>query len=272
MLQLAFVRVNKMRQKRRGAQRPREAATPAVVHVRGSQFLKKVKMENQLAAGLYDELCKEGCDREELLQLWYRTCRLAGLPKKFHRLGSESDYAALSQAQIKNFVNKVNSWADEIDRLNKSALFSPARLLRKGIRFAPEEERDKLLLEAELLESLPSLLRGYAIRFDSSCRVFRSTLGPGAFSLFKLGIYQLVEFVHKNTKSPKYEILSDMLCAGFAAIYPEVDAPRVFNDAALKGFYLRAAKTYRHFPLGHMESLLDAIRFAASNPRSRDAD
>ena len=211
------------------------------------------------------ELCEAGCDREELLQLWYRACQLAGLPQKFHRLASETDYAALSQAQIKNFLNKVNSWANEIERLNKSALFSPPSLLRKGIRFAPEEERGKLLLEAEFFETLPKLLRRYAIRFDSSCRVFRRTLGPGAFSFLRLGIYQLVEFVHKNTKSPKYETLSDMLCAGFAAIYPKVDAPRVFNDAALKGFYLRAAKTYRHFPLGHLESLLDAIPLVASN-------
>lgn len=272
MLQLASVRANKIRRERRDAQRPKEAATPALVNLRGIQFLKKVKRENHIAVDLYDELWEKGCDREELLQLWYRTCRFAGQPKKFHRLGSESDYVALSQAQIKNFVNKVRSWADEIERLNKSALFSPASLLSKGIRFAPEEERGKLLLDAELLESLPTLLRGYAIRLDFSCRVFRNTLGPGAFSFPKLGVYQLVEFVHKNTKSPRYEVLSEMLCAGFAAIYPKLDAPRVFNHAALQGSYLRAAKTYRHFPLGHMESLLDAIRLVASNPRSRDTD
>jgi len=254
------------------SRRHREAATQASDNLRRIQFLKKIKEDNQLAVDLYDGLCEEGCDREELLQLWYRACQSAGLPQKFHRLRSESDYAALSQAQIKNFLNKVNSWADEIERLNKSALFSPASLLRKGIRFAPEEQRGKLRLDAELLERLPALLRGYAIRFDFICRAFRRTIGPRAFSFSKLAVYQLVELVHKNTKFPRYENLSEMLCAGFAAIYPKLDAPRVFNQAALQGFYRRAAKTYRHYPVGLMESLLGTIRFVASNSRSGDVD
>jgi hypothetical protein len=229
-------------------------------------------MENQLAVDLYDELCEEGCDREELLQLWHKTCRLAGLPKKLHRLGSESDYAALSQAQIKNLLNKMNSWADEIERLNGSALFSPVNLLRKGIPFAPEGERGKLLLDAEVLENLPTLLRGYALRFDFACRVFRKTLGPAAFSVFKLQVYQLVDFVDSKTKRSQCETLSEMLCAGFAAIYPNVRTPRAFNHSALERFYLRAAESYRHFPLGLAKSLLRTARFVASNPRLRDTD
>src|SRR5260370_42508775 len=102
MLQLGSVRANKIRQKRRDAQRRRETAPPAVIKLRAIQFIKKVKMENQLAVHLYDELCEEGCDREELLQLWHKACRLAGLPKKIDRLRPAHAYRTLKQPQINN--------------------------------------------------------------------------------------------------------------------------------------------------------------------------
>jgi hypothetical protein len=272
MLQLAFMRATKTKKQIRDAARLREAATQPTANPRRIQFLNNIKRENPLAADIYAELCEEGCDTEELLQLWHGTCRMAGLPKELHRFGSETDYAAMGQAQIKNFLSKLNSWADEIERLNRSALFSPGTLLRKGIQFAREEDRGELLLDADLFESLPKLLRGYAITFDFNCRVFRKTLGPGTFSSFKLGVYQFVDHVKSKTKLPKYGALSEMLCAGFDAIYPHLDHPHVFNQATLKRFYLRAGKIYRHFPSGRVEFLLDTVSSVASKIRLRDTD
>ncbi len=196
-------------------------------------FLKKLFARGKIYEGLFNNICNAGCDPETLGGLLFAICTIAVADQ-----GGFLDPGDLSMAQLKRLTRDLLSFADLVERVNRTRLNPKLDILAAP----PDTSRDPIRMHmVYLYDKLPFIMRVYSFhlgRFSKFSKALLKRLTFGHIETLRLLLY-----IEERTGRPRYDDMSNLLTTGFLVAGGDEDGiPDFFSADALAKLKQRTSK------------------------------
>ncbi len=205
-------------------------------------FLERLFKQDSEAHRDFDDLCKAGCDRDELGGWIYAVSHFAAA--ELHKKSEwdlELEAIGTDMWTVSGLPARIERLATEIKRINRSRNLSPAGAVSRTLEMLPPAGQDYPRKLASCFLALPEFLGSYAAILKKLIARPQKRVGRRSFKFLPFVLRNLLGYVNHCTRQPRCQAASNLLCAGYAAADgASQEPPSMLNVDALKKLWQRS--------------------------------